>query len=103
VSVRTCEDSDLTSRLKWEKRVCLKPLSLYRGKTYHVMRNSHDRQPSLSGAVENAKLRLVLVNFLHREKRCWNVVLEDGVKCLATCQVITFVCSDFWISERVFV
>ncbi len=35
---------------------------------------------SLSGAVEDAKLRLVLVNFLRREKRCWNVVLGDRVK-----------------------
>ncbi len=45
MSARTCEDSDLTSRLEWKKRVCWKPLSLYRGKTYHVMLNSHDHQP----------------------------------------------------------
>ncbi len=58
---------------------------------------------SLSGAVEDAKLRLALINFLRREKRCWNVVLEDRVKYLFICQAITFVCSDFWISDRIFI
>lgn len=58
---------------------------------------------SLSGAVEDAKLRLVLVNFLRREKRCWNVVLEDRVKVPSYRSSHNFVCSDFWISEGIFV
>lgn len=69
MSVRICEDSDLTSLSPRVEETCLLEASLYRGcKSYHVMLDSHDRQPSLSGAVEDAKLRFAWSISAQREK-----------------------------------